>query len=770
MNIYRPDYDLHKLLRLPPHCSQEEAKAAVRRALRLTHPDQGGSREIFQIVQWAHGIIENPVYWQLYNRERQAYWRPLLRRALKRPEAPDIWPRGTEPQQEGDCVAAPLPMRIPRAPRAPEGGAGPSSAVPAVADVSPEAKQRVRNMPHGWWHLLKRRLALLLGLAKEAEPEWLARLERWSQEFVRAQEAAARRKVATRAAKRWIKQLTREGTAYMDRSGGQVRKTFTRNTPNGGTAQTTVTIMAGLKWRTQEPQGGVLFETWLVPDTPREDEAQYRGDSHNIHRLWRQLINDAGMLKSLAPPPALPEGMVFELAVNADFLVVRVRDTIPEVAPVVNEEPEAVPYPEPEALRPDGPPLSLLAAPKRGRGRRAEGERLARVLADAIQSFGVEGVRVSVAGVGPTVVRLRLQYPRGVPASRVVSMAGNLMVASGGALTGLRFEQKGLLAEVVRPHREVVALRSLLAALPGVQGDLLIPMGADASGQPTVADLAVAPHLLVAGTTGSGKSVFSGGYIVGLICRYTPRELRMVVVDPKRVDLAPFLAGLPHLAMPPAVEPAAALEAVQKVAREMDRRYTALAAAQNQNIGSYNTSHLGQEWPRIVLHVDELYDLRLSTQQYLGKEALAELDNTLTRIAQLGRAAGIHLVAATQKPTVDAVPTLLRGNLPSRMAFAVGTQAESSVALDEPGAELLAGKGDGLWKPIGAQEPVRVQSGWVTEDEIRAVVQWCIAHDPNPGPIFGIEEPRDPRGAPPDPWGAGRTNNPGAFPDDDWEV
>ena len=762
MNVYRPDYDLHKLLRLPPNCSQEEAKAAVRRALRLTHPDQGGSREIFQIVQWAHEIIENPVYWQLYNRERQAYWRPLLRRLLQRPTAPDIWPqdaaRGPQP-----TATAPLPMRIPRAP---EGGAGSSSAVPAVADVSPEAEQRVRNMPHGWWHLLRRRLALRLG-SREAEPEWLARLERWSREFTRAREAVARRKEAARAAKQWIKQLTREGMAYMDRSGGQVRKTFTRHTPNGGTAQTTVTIMAGLKWRTKEPQGDVLFETWLVPDTPREDEAQYRGDSHNIHRLWRQLITDTGLLKSLVPPPTLPEGMVFELSINADFLVVRVRGATPAAAPV-NEEPELVPTPEPEALRPDGPPLALLAAPKRGRGRRMEGDRMARVLADAIQSFGVEGVRVLVAGVGPTVVRLRLQYPRGVPASRVVSMTGNLVVASGGALTGLRFEHKGLLAEVVRPHREVVALRSLLAAMSGIHGDLLIPVGADAAGQPVIADLAMAPHLLVAGTTGSGKSVFSGGYIVGLICRYTPQELRLVIIDPKRVDLAPFLAGLPHLALPPAVEPAAALEAVQQVAREMDRRYAALAAAQNQNIGSYNTSHPGQEWPRIVLHVDELYDLRLSTQQYLGKDALAELDNTLTRIAQLGRAAGVHLVAATQKPTVDAVPTLLRGNLPSRMAFATGTQAESSVALDEPGAELLAGKGDGLWKPIGAQEPVRVQSGWVTEDEIRAVVQWCIAHDPNPGPILG--EPQNPRGAPPNPWRAKRTSNPGASPNDDWEV
>ena len=774
MNVYRPDYDLHKLLLLPPDCTQEEAKAAAKRALRVTHPDQGGSREIFQIVQWAHGIIENPVYWQLYNRERQAYWRPLLRRALKRPEAPDIWPRGTEPQQEGGYVAAPLPMRIPRVPRAPEGGAGPSSAVPAVADVSPEAEQRVRNMPHGWWHLLKRRLALRFGWTQEAEPEWLARLQGWSQEFTRTQEAAARRKVAARAAKRWIKQLTREGTAYMDRSGGQVRKTFTRNTPNGGTAQTTVTIMAGLKWRTQEPQGDVLFETWLVPDTPREDEAQYRGDSHNIHRLWRQLINDAGMLKSLVPPPALPEGMMFELAVNADFLVVRVRGAA-AAAPEPEPEPEEPAY-HIGPLVPGGCPMSVLPMPSgaKATARKMPAGQIQAVIR-AVTALGFENVRGVKGVVGPTVAIAEIAPGKAADAPKILGRGADLAGYLGYGGTPLRLTyapgtQGHLNVEMPAPKRATVHFGPALASDPPLRAlaRMALPLlvGITPDGKPTWVDAAVFPHLLCGGETGGGKSEALKAMALCLAASVPPSRLALALVDPLRAEFA-SLEPLPHVHL--VTNPREVVAMITEWVAEMDRRYRIFAQAGVKDIQGYHAK--GGQMQYRLLVVDEYKQLK----DALGDEADL-LENGIGQLGQAARKTGLFVWIATQYPKAEVISTVLSGNLPAKLALRVDKPAKSLVIIGEPGAEALLGKGDALFLAAnaGITAPLRIQApfaGNPPDEAIEAVARhWAAVGEE--GAWSSDRDPGGGRGGPPNPGDAGRSPDPsrpfGA--NEDWEV
>ncbi|CAB1129419.1 putative FtsK domain-containing protein [Candidatus Hydrogenisulfobacillus filiaventi] len=388
--------------------------------------------------------------------------------------------------------------------------------------------------------------------------------------------------------------------------------------------------------------------------------------------------------------------------------------------------------PVPETLRPNGPPLTLLPAGGPATRSKAEGEQMARVLQEALASFGFDRVAVRVQGVGPTVVRLGLRYPKGLPASRIVAMAPDLVAASEGRLRGLRFARAGLTAEVVREHREIVALRSLLPALPKPKWSTAwFPVGVAVDGSPVVADLTELPHLLVGGTTGSGKSVFSLGYLTALHMLYTPAQLRLLLVDPKRVDLFPFFEGSPLLERPVAVEPQDAIAAVEAAIEEMERRYDLMSKAATGKLATYNASRPAKDrLPVWILHIDELYDLRLMAKA-MDKRAAEALDDQLTRIAQKGRAAGVHVVVATQKPTVEAVPSILRSNVPSRLAMAVQKGTDSNIILDEGGAELLAGKGDALWKPIGG-ETQRVQTAFVREQDTRRVVEWCRDHAGDP--------------------------------------
>ena len=759
---YRPDQDIYSMLGLPPYTPREAVHAAARQALLRHHPDQGGDPYTFRWAKWAADLAGQEFFWGLWSRERADYWRSPLRRLVRRPSAPVSL--ATRPAADAaptpTVTGGPVPMAIPRAPA---GSPDPGSDFYTVGSppaISPDALATVSALPWGGWHVLVRRLALALRRDAEPEDAWVARLQAWARDYLARRAEARRRKAVRRAVRRYVTAGQREILAWMQRHGAKILKTYTKSRQvhykdakgrdKTRTIREEVHIRLVDGWITRPiREDGVIWGVEFMPRYPKITEVQHDSDTKTIHSLWEQIIGDTDTFRQLTQPPDLAaHNAACEVRTRADFLQVIARDATPVAAP----EPEPEPVQEPEALRPGGPPLALLAAPRPGRGGQGEGQRAAQALQAAIGSF-VPGVQVSVAGVGPTVIRLALRYPPGTPASRVTGRVGDLVAASGGALQGLRFLGSGLEAEVVRGRRDTVALRSLLAAPAPRGADLAIPVGADASGAPVLADLAAAPHVLCAGTTGGGKSVWLHTVLLGLLMRYTPQELRLALVDPKQVELAMY-SGLPHLLAPIATAPDGAMALLSMLRAEMERRYGVLRTEGARDIGSHNSRHPEAPWPRIVAVADETYDLRLGVQATGGREALAELDACITSLAQKARAAGVSLVITTQKPTIEAIPSLLRGNLPTRMALRVTTTAESGVALDEPGAELLAGRGDALWKFNGAA-PVRVQSGFASEEDIAAVVQWCRQHDPDPGPLLGAGEEERPGGSTPEPAPAG---------------
>ena len=355
------------------------------------------------------------------------------------------------------------------------------------------------------------------------------------------------------------------------------------------------------------------------------------------------------------------------------------------------------------------------------------------ILEDTLASFGV-GAKVTHIERGPSITRYELKPERGVKISKIASLADDIALAL--AATSIRIEapipgKSAVGIEVPNTTVSIVAVREILDALPnrGTIPPLWMALGKDITGRPVFGDLGKMPHLLVAGATGSGKSVCLNTIIASLLVSATPDQVQLLMIDPKRVELTVY-NGIPHLIKEVITDARLAAGALFEMTKEMDSRYERFAKAAVRKIEEYNAKFPEEKLPYVVIIIDELADLMLV--------APAKVETTIMRLAQLARATGIHLIVATQRPSVDVITGLIKANIPSRIAFAVSSQVDSRTILDMGGAERLLGRGDMLYLPIDAPKPIRAQGALITGNEVNRLVEFW-AKQSRPENLLDVE-------------------------------
>lgn len=369
------------------------------------------------------------------------------------------------------------------------------------------------------------------------------------------------------------------------------------------------------------------------------------------------------------------------------------------------------------------PPLSLLGN-NTSKANRGDVKQNAQIIEDTLQSFGVQA-KVADYNPGPAVTQFAIRLATGTKLTKVTSLSNDLALALAASTGQIRIEApipgRSLVGiELPNLSPALVSLKQLLQspAMLNNKSKLAVPLGLDVSGQPIVVDIGKMPHALIAGATGSGKSVCINVFMMSLLFRASPTEVKFILVDPKRVELAGY-NGIPHLLTPVIVEPDKVVSALKWVVAEMEHRYKLFAETGARDIKSYNDLAGFQAMPYMVIVIDELADIMLF--------APAEVEECITKIAQKARAAGIHLILATQRPSVDVITGLIKANIPTRIAFNVSSMMDSRVILDTPGAEKLLGRGDMLYIPPDQPKPKRIQGGYVSDDEIRRLTEFLKA-------------------------------------------